>query len=44
MLTRFEPSEVQSAEPHALERGHLVTDGLEHPPHLAIPALRQFDQ
>ena len=44
MLTRLEPSEVESTELHAFERGHLVTDGIEHPPHLAILALRQFDQ
>src|SRR6185369_7338757 len=44
MLPRLEPSEVESTELHAFEGGHLVTDGIEHPPHLAILALRQFDQ
>src|SRR5262249_61615419 len=44
MLTWLETTEVEPTELHALERGHFVTDGVEHAADLAIPALRQFDQ
>src|SRR6476469_1965233 len=37
-------AEIETAEADAFERGHVVADAGEHPPHLAVLSFAQFDE